>query len=230
MQVGHGQLLRLRIRLAGPLLDAATTPFWTHPRLADLFPLFLRTIHGSVSATVPLMQAAIDVLRPRERDRLASMLSAYFERHLVEETDHDEWLLQDLEALGMERQPRGYIPPPAIARMVGAQYYWIRHAHPVSLLGFFAVLEGHPPTSEHLEDIQQRTGLPSAAFRMLGHHAAADPTHADELFLLADSLPLEPWHSELMGTSALETVAAVCDVFQWLVTRVHPTISEAAAP
>jgi hypothetical protein len=234
MSGAHGHVLRLKIRLAAPLLNAVTSQFWNHARLAQLFPVFLQTIHGSVSATVPLMQTAIDVLDRQEPDSpLSTALRRYFERHIVEEAAHDEWLLQDLEALGLERHRTRHIPPPPVARMVGAQYYWIQHAHPVSLLGFFAVLEGHPPTCEDLDDVQQRTHLPSVAFRMLRHHAVEDPSHADELFHLVDSLPLEPWHVDLIGMSALDTLAAVRDVFLWLLSRAEhlpPRTAEPVAP
>ena len=38
------------------------------------------------------------------------------------------------------------IPSPKVAAMVGAQYYWLRHYHPVSLLGHITAIEGyHPP-------------------------------------------------------------------------------------
>ena len=32
-----------------------------------------------------------------------------------------------------------------VATLVGAQYYWLRHVHPVSLLGHMAVMEGYSP-------------------------------------------------------------------------------------
>jgi|SRR5688572_6059024 len=228
MDLGHGRLLRLKIELTAPLLGTSTTRFWNHPDLPGLFPRFLETLHGSARATVPLMEAAVDALRRREGDPLALPLRRYFERHITDEADHDEWLLQDLESIGLPRQSLRRAAPPPIARMVGAQYYWIAHAHPVCLMGFFAVLEGQPPTAEHLDEVQQRTGLPATAFRMLRHHASEDPGHADEVFQVLDELPLEPWQVDLVGSSALETVSALHDVFEWLVDRATPGPSPAA--
>ena len=218
MGLGHGQSLRLKIDLTAPLLEASTAPFWDHADLADLFPVFLQTLYGSARATVPLMKTACDVLRQREGDPLAARLQVYYERHIVEETAHDEWLLDDLGSIGIPRERVGAAPP-AIAQLVGAQYYWIAHAHPVCLLGFFAVLEGYPPTAEHLDDVQRRTGLPSTAFRMLRHHASEDPAHADEVFRLVDELPLEAWHVDLVTMSALGTVSALHEVFSGLLAR-----------
>jgi Iron-containing redox enzyme len=121
---------------------------------------------------------------------------------------------------------------PAIAALVGAQYYWIHHAHPVALLGFFGVLEGHPPTLPHLDDVQTRTGLPADAFRMLRHHAELDAVHGQEVFQFIDRLPLETRHVELLGTSALHCVGALGALFQDLVSDsvVRDTGSDQFAP
>jgi hypothetical protein len=218
MRCAHGDLLRRKIALAAPVLHACSTRFWEHERLPDLFPKFLVAVHGSVRATVPLMTAAMAASRRAADPRLGGLLQQYFEQHIAEEADHEEWLLQDLEVLGFRREiVLAHPGAPAIAALVGAQYYWIHHGHPVALLGLFAVLEGHPPTLEHLDDVRRRTGLPREAFRMLQHHAELDVVHGDELFSLVDRLPLDRSHVELLGLSALHTIGALGDLFRSLV-------------
>ena len=49
-------------------------------------------------------------------------------------------------------------PSPTVAALVGAQYYWIEHVHPVGLLGYVLLLEGWPPTPETVEELRRRTG------------------------------------------------------------------------
>lgn len=219
--MGHGQLLKRKIALAGPLVRPAANALWEHSRLTELFPEFLVAIHGSVRATLPLMEAANQIaLRDRDTDPVSAALCEYLPQHIGEEQEHEEWLLQDLEALGVSRgDVLDRIPLPSVAAMVGAQYYWIFHVHPVALLGFFAVLEGHPPTLDHLDEIERRTGLPQDAFRMLRHHAELDVMHADDLFSLLDELPLSTRLVELVGTSALHTIAALAGFFEELTTR-----------
>jgi hypothetical protein len=219
--MAHGQLLKRKIALAGPLLRPATDALWGHSRLTELFPEFLVAIHGSVRATLPLMEAANQVaLRNRGADPVSAALCEYLPQHIGEEQDHEEWLLQDLEALGLNRKDvLDRIPLPSVAAMVGAQYYWIFHVHPVALLGFFAVLEGHPPTLDHLDEIERRTGLTPDAFRMLRHHAELDVMHADDLFSLLDELPLSTRLVDLVGTSALHTMAALAGFFEEITTR-----------
>lgn len=148
---------------------AASRRLIRDPRVADLYPEYLVTLHFVIRASVPLMGAAHErAVELMEGDPVSALLAPYFEEHIPEERDHDEWLLEDLEVLGKDRLSILARPPsPAVAAAVGAQYYWILHYHPVALLGHIGVLEGYPPTIEMLDDLVERTGHSRAAFRTL---------------------------------------------------------------
>jgi hypothetical protein len=224
---GHGTLLKRKIEIAGRLLASPLDAFWNHPGLGEIFPQFLLAIHGSVRATIPLMEAAITVAgRRSDTDPICARLVPYFLQHIEEERGHEEWLLQDLEAVGVGRNDVfGCVPNATIAGIAGAQYYWIFHVHPVALLGFFAVLEGNPPVTADLMAIQERTGLPAAAFRMLRYHAEVDLAHAADIYSLLDSLPLSTLHTQLVGISALHTLAMLESFFHNLAHMVsRPTV------
>jgi hypothetical protein len=224
----HGTLLKRKIELAGGLLASSLDAFWNHPELAEIFPRFLLAIHGSVRATIPLMEAATTIARGRsETDQICARLLPYFAQHIEEERGHEEWLLQDLEAIGVGRDDAfGCVPNATIAAVVGAQYYWIFHAHPVALLGFFAVLEGNPPVAADLMAVEERTGLPAEAFRMLRYHAEVDAVHAAEIYSLLDSLPLSTLDAQLVGISALHTLAMLESFFHNLAPAIsRPTVS-----
>lgn len=199
---------------------------WAHPRVADLIPGYLIALHGIVRASVPLMQTAL--MRSRElaaRDAVAAGVIDYFERHIEEELGHDEWLLEDLETLGIPRADvLARLPAESTARAVGAQYYWVRHVHPVALLGYIAVLEGHPPAVEFLDRLVTVTGLPRGAFRTLYKHARLDVAHQDDLRKLVERLPLEPRHESLMGVSLFHTVGELCETLR-RVARVEPVVA-----
>jgi Iron-containing redox enzyme len=105
-------------------------------------------------------------------------------------------------------------PSMAVAALVGSQSCWIEHAHPVALLGYLVVLEGSPPSAEQLREIQERTGLPSEAFRCLLKHADEDPHHIAELNALLDRLPLEPCHTSLIAMSAFQTIETLARMFE----------------
>lgn len=216
----HGLRLQQTIRLAEPALAARTGVFWKHRQLTELFPEFLFLVHCSVRATIPLMQAADRrASELADSDPVAAKLADYYPQHIREEQDHEEWLLRDMESIGIARaETLARVPPPSVAAMAGSQYYWIHHAHPVTLLGFFAVLEGLPPRVEHLERVRLQTGLPRTAFRMLLAHAELDPQHGDEVFALVDDLPLTDAQAELVGLSALHTIESLVVIFEELTT------------
>jgi hypothetical protein len=200
--------LRGKIGLAsGPFIDASAR-LATHPRIADLYPAYLITLHTIVRATVPLMQAALGRARATaEHDETARALAPYLERHIEEERDHDGWLLEDLEQIGVDRSVAlERVPSPSVAALVGSQYYWTFHYHPVALLGYFAFAEGYPPTPTLIETLATGTGFPPQAFRTIEAHGELDPRHRDELDQVIDALPLTSDLEVAMGLSAISSI------------------------
>lgn len=204
----HSQLLRNKIALVSGPLKAALDAVYDHPAAQRVYPEHLFVINCISRSGVSLMEAAIHRAQSMtEKDPVADQLAEYLVKHIPEEKNHDLWALQDLGVLGwrrnevLKRQPYA-----AIAAMVGAQYYWIYHYHPIALLGFLAVLEGYPQTVQEVEAQIARTGLPREAFRFLLRHARLDQRHRDDIFATLDRLPLSPDHTALLGVSAMQTV------------------------
>jgi hypothetical protein len=208
--------LRQKIALVRPRLQEAAHHVWTHPRLHDFYPELLIRFHWMIRASVPLMEAARQrAVELAPGDVVAGLLADYLARHIPEETGHDEWLLQDLEVLGVKRSAvLARTPLPTMASLAGCQYYWIHHAHPVALLGYIAVLEGNPAPIEFIEEVVTRTGLPKSAFRSMFNHAALDLRHRDDLDEVLWQLPLKPEHQALMGVSAITTVNLFAQMFE----------------
>ncbi len=204
----ESERLRGKIELALPALIGASRRLILDPRVAQLYPEYLFTLHCVIRASVPLMETAHErAVELAEGDPVSTLLAPYFEDHIPEERDHDEWLLDDLEVLGRDRSSILARPPsPTVAAVVGAQYYWILHYHPVALIGYIGVLEGYPPSIEMLDDLVDRTGHDRAAFRTLIAHAELDPGHRDELDALLDRLPLTQEQSTVMGLSAISSI------------------------
>jgi len=175
------------------------------PRLRELWPEYLILQHQIIRATVPLTEAAVAQARELN-EPLAEPLARYLEEHVDEELDHDETLLGDLDLLGVDRATvLERMPSPAVAALVGSQYYWILHYHPVAFLGYVALMEGYPPTPELIETLIDKTGYPREAFRTYIEHGELDPGHRDHLDRTVDSLPLAAWHESALGVSAIST-------------------------
>jgi hypothetical protein len=204
----HSERLQGTIGLVLGELRQASDRLIAHPRIRELYPEYLFTIHCVIRASVPLMEAAQQRARMLARDdEVAVGLAGYLTEHIEEERDHDKWLLGDLESLGVDRSAVLTRPPsPKVASAVGAQYYWILHYHPVALLGWIALLEGYPPTPEMLDELVVRTGYGRDAFRTLAAHVELDPHHRDELFEALDRLPLTAEQSGVIGLNSMSSV------------------------
>lgn len=202
----EAEQLRWKIKLMEPELAGATHLLVSDPRVSQLYRDYLVAYHGILRATIPLLQTA-----RREalaRDGPASRtLASYLESHIEEEAGESEWLLQDLEVLGVDRLTvLEHVPSPRVARLVGAQYYWVLHVEPVSVLGYLGALERDPPSLEFTDELIRRTGHDRAAFRTLIAHAERDPDHAVELDDLLDHIQLTTAQWELVSLSAINTV------------------------
>lgn len=217
----HGAALWMKITLAQGLLNTAAQRFWSQPDLPRLLPFFLHELYSLVSCSVPLMSAACErAMELSAADPLASRSAAYLEKHIREEAHHDEWLLNDLVAAGMDRAALLHRAPSAgVAQLVGAQYCWIRHAHPATLFGYLAVIEGNPPLPQHLQELQQLTGYPPEAFRCLHLHAADDIEHLSELRATITALPLSAAEAALISMSAFTTMQGLVSILEELTTQ-----------
>ena len=228
----HSQRLRQKIDLVRPRLRAATGEAWNHPRLAQLYPELVFATHSIIRATNPSMKAAAECARARAADDPVSCaLAEYLEHHAEEEKGHDEWALDDLEVLGVSREEVGQrIPSPTVAALVGSQYYWMHHFHPVAYVSYIAVLEA-PPNADFLEETVRRTGLPREAFSTQFYHSKLDHHHVREFDKMVDSLPLNEWHHSILGVNAFHTAEMLSRVFDDVVERFemeHPALESAS--
>lgn len=201
-----------------PALIEAFAELKQSARFGALYKDYLVLQHGIIRASVPLMEEALMNAQNLDDDPLSPYLQRYLEQHIPEERHHDDWVLEDLEVLGVDRREvLARQPPPAVAAMVGSQYYWIRHYHPVALLGYIAVLEGYPPTIEGLQELVKLSGLPCSAFRTLEKHIRIDPVHCRDLNALFDEAPLTADHISTICLAGMTTVRFAAEAYRYLI-------------
>jgi pyrroloquinoline quinone (PQQ) biosynthesis protein C len=206
--------LQAKVELAAPALNAAAEPVWLGPDAARLYPVYLARLHGVAAGAVPLMRRALEVC-DRLDDACTRVLAPFLEHHIPEELGHDEWLLDDIAALGGDAdEVRRRTPSSPAAGANGAQLWWIEHAHPVALLGHAEVLECSPPAIEMLDEFEARTGLSREGMMFFRRHAEIDVRHREEIHATLDALPLSEEQEALIGMSALHTAAALVDLYR----------------
>lgn len=104
----------------------------------ELYAKYLEQAYHHVRFTVPLLELA--------RDNCGVDDTAYINalaEYIIEESGHDEWILDDIKALGVDAQAVRHGQGGFACRvMVGYAHYGVEHISPYALLGMVHVLEG----------------------------------------------------------------------------------------
>jgi pyrroloquinoline quinone (PQQ) biosynthesis protein C len=136
---------------------------------------FLSQAYHHVKHTVPLLMATGARL-PERMEWLREAVAEYIE----EELGHQEWILNDIEACGFDKEKaRACRPNPSTELMVAYAYDTVNRVNPLGFFGMVHVLEG---TSIRIADaaaqsIKQSLELPANAFSYLRSHGALDLEH-----------------------------------------------------
>jgi pyrroloquinoline quinone (PQQ) biosynthesis protein C len=147
---------------------------------------FLTEAYHHVRHTVPLLQSCQAAL-PARHEWLRGALDDY----ISEEQGHDEWILDDIRACGVDAEAvRNGQSGHAAEVMVAYAYDAIARRNPLGFFGMVHVLEG---TSVNLaliaaDRIQQPLGLPDAAFSYLRSHGTLDREHTAHFAQLMDRI------------------------------------------
>ncbi|MDR3391998.1 MAG: iron-containing redox enzyme family protein [Sulfuriferula sp.] len=149
---------------------------------------FLTQAYHHVKHTVPLLMACGARLSD-DKEWLREGIAHYIE----EEIGHQEWILNDIAACGVDADSvRHGQPGFATELMVAYAYDTISRGNPVGFFGMVHVLEG---TSIQLATnaaavLQQSLGLPDKAFSYLHSHGSLDLQHVSFFRDLVNRLDL----------------------------------------
>ncbi|MEP5568734.1 MAG: iron-containing redox enzyme family protein [Halioglobus sp.] len=220
MSLSNSEIIRSKIQLFDQQLGLASYEFWNHPEFARIYCEYIYQSHSIIRASVPLMQAAEQAcaLPQHKKDPALPDFASYLHKHIPEETGHDDWILDDGEAMGLKRESiLKRVPSAEATHLVGAQYYWIWHYNPIALIGHIATLEGNPPTLELIDEVAKKHNLPLECFTTFRYHAQIDPQHRRDLDEVLDALPLTKEHIALIGVSAMRTIGLMTRVMREIV-------------
>jgi heme oxygenase len=109
-----------------------------------------------------------------------ALLVEALDDYIEEETGHEAWILDDIDAAGGDGGDVAVSDPdPATARMVQHAYSTIRAGNPAAFFGMVYVLEGTSiaMATAGADAVRQTLGLPPEAFRYLTSHGALDQDH-----------------------------------------------------
>jgi pyrroloquinoline quinone (PQQ) biosynthesis protein C len=205
--------------LAIPILRAVMGGAVTQAMYLD----FLAQAYHHVKHTFPLL--ALAAARTTDRSYQKALLA-----YMNEESGHDEWILNDIRALGGDADAvREGRPGAACALMVAYSYYAVEHICPYALLGSVHVLEGMSvaladrAASAIQASLNAREG---EGFSYLRSHGALDVQHVAFLASIIDDIDREQTQ-EIVVESARMFYKLYGDIFRELGVR-HGVISHAA--
>lgn len=168
--------------LTAPIISTAFAGEISHAQ----YLAFLGQAWHHVRHTMPLLMA----LGSRLPDRHAGLLNNVL-HYLEEETGHDDWILNDIEAAGGDRQAAARSAPNVETEAMVA-YAWdtIMRGNPISFFGMVFVLEGSSAALalRGADAIQKALGLPDSAFSYLRSHGTLDQQHVQDLADILDKL------------------------------------------
>ena len=139
------------------------------------YQLFLTEAYHHVKHTTPLLMACGSRI-PHNKEWLRNALAEYIE----EELGHQEWILNDIAATGMDsEQVRHGTPHYTTELMVAYAYDTITRNNPVGFFGMVLVLEGTSIAlaTHSAAQIQKNLQLPDKAFSYLSSHGSLDIEH-----------------------------------------------------
>jgi pyrroloquinoline quinone (PQQ) biosynthesis protein C len=174
---------------------------------------FLSQAYHHVKHTVPLLMA-VGARLPENKEWLREAVAEYIE----EELGHQEWILNDIEACGFDKEViRASRPSAATELMVAYAYDTIQRVNPIGFFGMVLVLEGTSVTTADLaaDAIKKALKLPERAFSYLRSHGALDQDHIQFFEKLMNKISDEEDQAQIMH-SARMFYRLYADVFRSL--------------
>jgi len=141
----------------------------------EIYLAFLTQAYHHVKHTTPLLMTAGGKI-PDKMEWVRDALAEYIE----EELGHQEWILNDIEACGGNKESiRKGKPSIETELMVAYAYDTINRVNPLAFFGMVQVLEGTSikVATQVASKIQEVLKLPDRAFSYLNSHGALDQDH-----------------------------------------------------
>lgn len=204
----------LRTREASRLtLELCFDEMLDRPDARARFICYMVQTYHYVSFACPLMEHMLGM-----RDRLPPQMANYLEQNLVEEAGHEQWVLDDLERIGLDRSSvQCSRPLRQTASFVGSQYFWIEKGDPAACFGYMFTLERTAPTLEGhraaIASLSERLGIEMEALSNYSRHGELDFEHQDDKIKLLNKVSLKTCVAEGVLQNCRDTTLNMCDLF-----------------
>lgn len=141
----------------------------------ETYVAYLAQAYHHVKHTVPFLMNMGAKLSPEKR-----WLQSAIIEYLEEEVGHEEWILNDIQACGGDKETvRNSSPSLATQVMNAYNYDYINRKNPVGFLGMVFMLESTSVeiATKGADALKESLGLPKKAFSYLYSHGELDVSH-----------------------------------------------------
>lgn len=141
----------------------------------DTYIAYLTEAYHHVSHTVPFLMS-MGAKLPQSKKWLHKAIIEYQE----EEVGHEEWILNDIEAAGGDKEKARQTAPNLETQvLVAYNYDYIHRKNPVGFLGMVFMLESTSTqiANKGADAVKDKLGLPKKAFSYLYSHGELDISH-----------------------------------------------------
>lgn len=164
--------------------ESARQELYTVPQLVDgmhgdiskdTYIAYLTEAYHHVSHTVPFLMTMGSKLPPSKK----WMHKAIIE-YLEEEVGHEEWILNDIEVAGGNKEiARNSVPNLETQLLIAYNYDYIKRKNPVGFFGMVFMLESTSTqiANKGADAVKKKLGLPKKAFSYLYSHGELDISH-----------------------------------------------------
>jgi pyrroloquinoline quinone (PQQ) biosynthesis protein C len=162
----------------------------------DSYRAFLTEAYHHVKHTVPLLMACGSRLSERQE-----WLRRGVAEYIDEEYGHEQWILNDLEAIGCDAEAvRNGEPSLATELMVSYAYDTIARRNPVGFFGMVLVLEGTSAAiaTRAAEIVMAKLEVPKRACSYLLSHGSLDQQHVGHFDALIDRIEVDDDRAALL--------------------------------
>lgn len=141
----------------------------------ETYMAYLTEAFHHVSHTVRFLMS-MGAKLPADKKFLHKAIAEYIE----EEVDHEEWILNDIEAAGGDKEKaRNSTPNLATQLLIAYNYDYINRKNPVGFFGMVFMLESTSTqiANKGADAVKEKLGLPKKAFSYLYSHGELDISH-----------------------------------------------------
>lgn len=189
-------------------------------QLPAILPEWFAALWHVIRATETTLRRCVERLEACAGDTFEQGLLAFYRHKLVDEADHDAWLLADLAHVGMTRASLDRTLPAApITALVGSQSYLIDYVHPAAYLGYLCLLEGYMMDAPQLETLVRESGAPREAFATVAFHATEDILHRKDLERILAAVPEDAFLRRAILANGIRCTAFVCQALEDMLAR-----------